>query len=93
MAYITFERFGKKDQEEKEKEIFLDELRRLLSEITKNEESKKFYAKANETELAKTLKQMITKKDYDDFMFDDSISDFMLRLGLSYNILTKSEKK
>ena len=93
MAYITFGRFGKKDQEEKEKEIFLDELRRLLSEITKNEESKKFYAKANETELAKTLKQMITKKDYDDFMFDDSISDFMLRLGLSYNILTKSEKK
>ena len=29
---------------------------------------------------------------YDDFYFYDSISPFMFRLGLSYKILTKSEK-
>ena len=93
MAYITFERFGKKEQWEKEKEIFLDELRLLVSRLTKNKENKELYAKANEIELAKTLKQMLAKKDYDDFWFYDAISDFMFRLGLSYDILTKSEKK
>ena len=93
MAYITFERFGKKEQWEKEKEIFLDELRLLVSRLTKNKENKELYAKANEIELAKTLKQMLVKKDYDDFWFYDAISDFMFRLGLSYDILTKSEKK
>ena len=36
---------------------------------------------------------MITKKNYDDFYFDDAISAFMFRLGLSYKILTKSKKK
>ena len=93
MAYITFERFGKKEQWEKEKEIFLDELRLLVSRLTKNKENKELYAKANEIELAKTLKQMLAKKDYDDFWFYEAISDFMFRLGLSYDILTKSEKK
>ena len=93
MAYITFGWFRKKDQWERDKEIFLDELRFLMTRITKNEENKEIYAKANETELAKTLKQMIAKKNYDDFNFDDGISGFMLRLGLSYKILTKSEKK
>ena len=62
MAYITFERFGKKEQWEGDKEIFLDELRLLMTRITKNEENKEIYAKANEIELAKTLKQMIAKK-------------------------------
>ena len=93
MAYISFGRFGKKEQWEGEKEIFLDELRLLVSRITKNEENKELYAKANETELTRTLKQMIAKKNYDDFYFDDAISAFMFRLGLSYKILTKSEKK
>ena len=36
---------------------------------------------------------MIAKKNYDDFNFDFSITDFMQLLGLSYKILTKSEKK
>ena len=93
MAYISFGRFGKKEQWEGEKEIFLEELRLLVSTITKNKENKELYAKANEIELAKTLKQMIAKKNYDDFYFDDAISAFMFRLGLSYKILTKSEKK
>ena len=93
MAYVTFGRFGKKEQWERDKEIFLDELRYLMSRITKEEENKEIYAKANEIELAKTLKQMIAKKNYDDFNFDAGISGFMLRLGLSYKILTKSEKK
>ena len=93
MAYVTFGRFGKKEQWGKEKEIFLDELRLLMSRITKNGENKELYAKSNETELAKTLKQMLAKKDYDDFWFYEAISDFMFRLGLSYDILTKSEKK
>ena len=62
MAYIGFGRFGKKEQREGEKEIFLDELRLLVSSITKNKEKKELYAKANETELAKTLKQIIAKK-------------------------------
>ena len=93
MAYISFGKFGKKEQWGKEKEIFLDELRLLMSRITKNGENKELYAKSNETELAKTLKQMIAKKNYDHSNFDFSISDFMLRLGLSYKILTKSEKK
>ena len=93
MAYITFERFGKKEQWEGDKEIFLDELRLLMTRITKNEENKEIYAKANEIELAKTLKQMIAKKNYDDFNFDAGFAGFMLRLGLSYKILTKSEKK
>ena len=93
MAYISFGRFGKKEQWDRENEIFLDELRLLLSIITKNKENKELYAKANEIELAKTLKQIIAKKNYDHFNFDFSIADFMLRLGLSYKILTKSEKK
>ena len=63
MAYISFGKFGKKEQWGKEKEIFLDELRLLMSRITKNEENKELYA-------AKTLKQMIAKKNYDDFNFD-----------------------
>ena len=71
----------------------MDELRLLVSSITKNKENKELYAKANEIELAKTLKQMIAKKNYDDFNFEDSIAAFMFRLGLSYRILTKSEKK
>ena len=62
MAYISFGRFGKKEQWGKEKEIFLDELRLLMSRITKNGENKELYSKSNETELAKTLKQMIAKK-------------------------------
>ena len=41
MAYITFERFGKKEQWEGDKEIFLDELRLLMTRITKNENSSK----------------------------------------------------
>ena len=93
MAYISFGKFGKKEQWDREKEIFLEELRLLMSRITKNGENKELYAKSNETELAKTLKQMIAKKNYDHSNFDFSISDFMLRLGLSYKILTKSEKK
>ena len=36
---------------------------------------------------------MIAKKKYDDFNFDFSITDFMLLLGLSYKIFTKSGKK
>ena len=71
----------------------MDELRFLMTRITKNEENKEIYAKANEIELAKTLKQMIAKKNYDDFNFEYGISDFMFHLGLSYRILTKSEKK
>ena len=39
MAYISFGRFGKKEQWEGEKEIFLDELRLLVSSITKNKEN------------------------------------------------------
>ena len=62
MAYISFWRFGKEEQWEREKEIFLDELRLLVSSITKNKEKKELYTKANETELAKTLKQIIAKK-------------------------------
>ena len=93
MAYISFGRFGKKEQWDKEKELFLDELRLLVSEITKNKENKELYAKANEIELVKTLKQMIAKKNYDNSNFDFSIRDFMVHLGLSYKILTKSEKK
>ena len=81
MAYISFGIFGKKEQWGKDIEIFFDELRFLVSRITKNEENKELYAKANETELARTLKQMIAKKIYDDFNFDFSITDFMLRFG------------
>ena len=62
MAYISFGRFGKEEQWEREKEIFLDELRLLVSSITKNKENKELYTKANETELAKSLKLMIEKK-------------------------------
>ena len=62
MAYISFWRFGKEEQWEREKEIFLDELRLLVSCITKNKEKKELYTKANETELAKTIKQIIAKK-------------------------------
>ena len=36
MAYISFGRFEKKEQWGKEKEIFLVELRLLVSRITKN---------------------------------------------------------
>ena len=90
MAYISFGRFGKKEQWDREKEIFLEELRLLMSRITKNGENKELYAKSNETELAKTLKQMIAKKNYSYFNFEDSISSFMFRLGLSYKILTKN---
>ena len=81
MAYISFGIFGKKEQWGKDIEIFFDELRFLVSRITKNEENKELYAKANEIELSKTLKQMIAKKIYDDFNFDFSITDFMLRFG------------
>ena len=44
MAYISF---GKKEQQEKEKEIFLDELRLFVSRLTKNGENKELYKKAN----------------------------------------------
>jgi len=92
MAYITFERFGKKKQWDRDKEIFLYELRLLISRLTKNKENKEFYSKANEIEIAIALKQMLAKKNYDNFWLDDSLIDFMLHLGLSYEILTKDEK-
>ena len=44
MAYISF---GKKEQQEKEKEIFLDELRLFVSRLTKNEENKELDKKVN----------------------------------------------
>ena len=47
MAYISFGRFGKKEQWDREKEIFLEELRLLMSRITKNGENKELYAKSN----------------------------------------------
>ena len=67
MAYITFERFGKKKQWDRDKEIFLYELRLLISRLTKNKENKEFYSKANEIEIAIALKQMLAKKNYDNF--------------------------
>ena len=90
MAYVTFGRFGKEEQWKRDKEVFLDELRNLISELTKNEE---LYAKANEIEIVKALKPIIAKKCYDGFWFDEALIDFMLDLGLSYEILTKKEKK
>jgi len=68
-------------------------IKTFSARITKNEENKELYAKANEAELARTLKQMIAKKNYDDFNFDFSITDFMQLLGLSYKILQKVKKK
>ena len=93
MTYITFGRFGKEEQWKRDKEVFLEELRLLISTITKNEENNELYAKANEFEIAKALKQIIAKKEYDGFWLDGAFTTFMLRLGLSYKILTKNEKK
>ena len=47
MAYISFGKFGKKEQWGKEKEIFLDELRLLMSRITKNGENIPVLVSAN----------------------------------------------
>ena len=93
MAYISFGRFGKEEQQGREKEIFLDELRLLLSIITKNKENKELYAKANENELAKTLKQMIAKKIMMIFIF--MIQSLLLCFEWDYLIkfLQKMKKK
>ena len=93
MTYITFGRFGKEEQRKRDKEVFLEELRLLITTITKNEENKELYAKSNEIEIAEALKQIIAKNDYDGVIFDLAFADFMLRLGLSYKLLTKNEKK
>ena len=89
MEYITFGRFGREEYWKKDREIFLDELRRLVSELAKN---KDLYEKANENELAKSLKPLFKKK-----FFNHSIKyylgDFMRHMGLSYDILTSKEKE
>ena len=47
MEYITFGRFGREEHWKKDKEVFLTQLKELISELSKNEE---LYEKANEIE-------------------------------------------
>lgn len=85
MEYITFGRFGREEHWKKDKEVFLTQLKELISELSKNRE---LYEKANEIEIAKSLKQILKKPKS-----DDPLIIFFLHMGLSYDILTIKEKE
>ena len=87
MEYITFKRFGREEHWAKDKEIFLIKLKELIAELTKNEE---LYEKADEIEIAKSLKQILKNPKYDEC---EPLNVFMMHMGLSYDILSKKEKE
>ena len=87
MEYITFGRFGREEHWKQDKEVFLTQLKKLISELSKNEE---LYEKANEIEIAKSLKQILKKPKSD---VREPLIILMLHMGLSYDILTRKEKE
>ena len=86
--YITFGRFGREEHWKKDKEVFLAQLKVLISTLVNNEG---LYEKSNEKKIAKSLKKLLKNSTTDEV--HQPLLTFMLHMGLSYGILTNKEKE
>ena len=94
MDIITFQRFGHEEDWIKDKKIFLNQLRDLLIELTRDKYEDR-YALTNEIEIAKDIKKTLKsmRSSYYNYLIKESLNTFLAHMGLSYDVLTKKEKE
>ena len=90
MEFITFGRFGRKENWVKDRELFLNYKKKLIYNLSCD-----YYQSLdnkNEIEINELLKKNIKEKKLCP-NFDYSLMLFMNNMGLSYNLLKKEEKE
>ena len=93
---ITFGRFGRKNDKEKDQENFLESLNILLDDLTNFYNPRTQKKKLSEKEIINPLKTILKRDSNSSYLksfYEMCLSTFLESMGLSYYTLAKKEKE